>query len=32
MEIAKVFGIDLNETIYAFYKLLRRYELKEKWD
>lgn len=32
LEIAEVFGIDYKEkSIYAFYGLLRRYQLKEKW-
>lgn len=31
LEIAKVFGISTNESLYAFYGLLRRYQLKEKW-
>lgn len=33
MEIAAVFGIDYRkETLYAFYGLLHRHQLKEKWD
>lgn len=33
LEMAKVYGIDYkNESLYAFYSLLRRYEAKEKWD
>lgn len=33
LEIASVFGIDYrNETLYAFYSLIRRHQLKEKWD
>lgn len=32
LEIAKVFGINYKEeSIYAFYGLLKRYQLKEKW-
>lgn len=32
LEIAEVFGIDYkNKSIYAFYGLLKRYQLKEKW-
>ena len=33
LEIAEVFGIDWkNETLYAFYSLIRRHQAKEKWD
>lgn len=33
MEIASVFGIDYrNETLYAFYSLIYRHQLKEKWE
>lgn len=32
LEIAEVFGIDYkNKSIYAFYGLLKRHQLKEKW-
>lgn len=33
LEIAEVFGIDYYEkSIYAFYGLIQRHQLKEKWD
>lgn len=33
LEIADVFGIDTNNrTLYAFYNLLHRHQLKEKWE
>ena len=33
LEIADVYGIDCrNRTLYAFYSLIRRHQLKEKWD
>ena len=33
LEIAEVYGIDYQKkSIYAFYGLLRRHQLKEKWD
>lgn len=33
LEIAETYGIDIqNHTLYAFYSLLRRHQLKEKWD
>lgn len=33
LEMAVVFGIDTNTcTLYAFYDLIRRYQMKEKWD
>jgi hypothetical protein len=31
MERASTFGIDRNESLYAFYKLIRRHEMREKW-
>lgn len=32
-EIAETYGIDIeNHTLYSFYSLLRRHQLKEKWD
>ena len=32
LEIAEVFGIDYKEkSIYAFYGLLQRHQLREKW-
>lgn len=31
MEIASTFGIDRNESLYAFYSLIRRHQMKEKW-
>lgn len=32
-EIAETYGIDVKgHTLYAFYKLLRRHQLKEKWE
>lgn len=32
LEIAEVYGIDIqNHTLYAFYNLLRRHQLREKW-
>lgn len=32
-EIAETFGIDYqNKTLFAFYNLLRRHQLKDKWD
>lgn len=32
LEIAETYGIDArNHTLYAFYSLLRRHQLKEKW-
>lgn len=31
LEIASVFGISTNESLYAFYSLLRRHQLYEKW-
>ena len=32
MEIAEVFGIDYkNKSIYAFYGLIQRHQLREKW-
>lgn len=33
LEIATVFGINWrDETLYAFYSLIKRYQAKEKWD
>lgn len=33
LEIADVFGIDVQKcTLFSFYNLIRRYQLKEKWD
>lgn len=32
MEIASVFGIDRNESLYAFYAQIRRHQMKEKWE
>lgn len=32
LEIAATFGIDRNESLYAFYSLLRRHQMKEKWE
>ena len=33
LEIAEVFGIDYKEkSVYAFYGLIHRFQLKEKWD
>ena len=33
LEIAQVYGIDYkNESYYAFYSLLPRYQLYEKWE
>lgn len=33
MEIAETYGIDVqNHTLYAFYGLLRRHQLREKWE
>lgn len=33
LEIAETYGIDVqNHTLYAFYSLLRRNQLKEKWE
>lgn len=33
MEMAEVFGIDyLNCTLFAFYRLIKRHQAKEKWD
>lgn len=32
IEIAETFGIDTEHSLYAYYKLLRRHKLKEKWD
>ncbi len=33
LEIASVFGIDIeNCSLYAFYGLIRRYQLREKWN
>lgn len=33
LEIAEVFGIDYKEkSLYAFYGLIQRYRMKEKWD
>lgn len=33
LEIAEVFGINLEKcTVYAFYKLIARYQAKEKWE
>lgn len=33
LEIAEVYGIDIqNHTLYAFYDLLRRHQMKEKWE
>lgn len=31
MEIASTFGIDRNESLYAFYSLVRRHQMREKW-
>ena len=31
MEIASTFGIDRNESLYAFYALIRRHQMREKW-
>ena len=32
LEIAETYGIDIkNHTLYAFYSLLRRHQLREKW-
>jgi hypothetical protein len=33
LQMAEVYGIDIeNHTLYAFYDLLRRHQMKEKWD
>jgi hypothetical protein len=33
LEIAETFGIDISKcTLYSFYSLIRRHQLKEKWD
>lgn len=33
MEIATTFGIDIDKcSLYAFYNLIRRYQMREKWD
>lgn len=32
MEIAETFGIDMEHSLYAYYKLVRRHQLREKWD
>lgn len=32
LEIAETFGIDLNKSLYAFYGLLRRNQMREKWN
>lgn len=33
LEIATVFGIDINNcTLYAFYGLIRRHQMREKWN
>lgn len=32
MEIAETFGISAEHSLYAYYKLVRRFKLKEKWD
>lgn len=33
LEVASVFGIDWkNESLYAFYSLIKRHQAKEKWD
>lgn len=33
LEIAETYGIDVqNHTLYAFYSLLRRHQLREKWE
>ena len=33
LEVGETYGIDVkNHTLYAFYKLLRRHQLKEKWE
>lgn len=33
LEIAETYGIDVqNHTLYAFYSLLRRHQMKEKWN
>lgn len=33
LEIAETYGIDIqNHTLYAFYGLLRRHQLREKWE
>ena len=32
LEIGDVFGVSQNRTLFAFYNLIHRYQLKEKWD
>jgi hypothetical protein len=32
LEIAGTFGIDTEKSLYAFRKLLRRHQMREKWD
>lgn len=33
LEVAETYGIDVqNHTLYAFYSLLRRHQLREKWE
>lgn len=32
LEVATIYGISLDNSIYAFYQLIDRYRAKEKWD
>lgn len=32
LEVATVYGISLDNSIYGFYQLIERYRAKEKWD
>lgn len=32
LEIGEIYGIDSTHTIFAFYNLIKRHQMKEKWD